>query len=575
MGSDWSTVPACEDARVTYVTTKTGVGRSSVLGRLMAAVALVWSLTLVSPLAAADSSRVQTTYGTVEGMHSPGTDVLVFLGIPFAAPTVGPARWKPPQAPERWTGVRSAQSFGPRCMQESVFADTVFRSRRMSEDCLYLNIWTPGPLGVGRHPVLVYFHGGGFVAGDGSEPKFDGESMARRGIVVVTLNYRLGVFGFLAHPELSRESSYGGSGNYGLLDQAAAVKWVHENIAAFGGDPRRMTIGGVSAGSVSVSSLMASPLTRDLISGAIGESGSILGTLPAMPLAAAEADGRKFAAQAGTSSLADLRALSAVKLLALAGKFGAFQYNPVAVRFTPTVDGYFLPKAPAEIFAAGEQAHVPLLAGSNSEEMTAAGVLGGAAPTIEGYRSSVKRLYGTQAQAIIRLYPAAEPGEQVLDAAQALASDRFTGYSTWKWIELSTQTGAKPTFYYLFSRRTPMLNPEPHGTSADPAETVHVSAAKLPPARARGARHAAEIEYVLGNLERSPMYTWTSEDRRVSEIAQNYFASFIESGNPNSRGLPPWPTYAAGERMILDVRPRAQPDGSAARGRLFDDLQSR
>jgi para-nitrobenzyl esterase len=538
----------------------------------MAAFGLVWLLTFMSPLPAADLSRVRTTYGTVEGMDSPRSGVRVFLGIPFAAPPIGPWRWKPPRAPERWTGVRRAESFGPRCMQEAVFADTVFRSHRMSEDCLYLNIWAPDPLTVGRHPVLVYFHGGGFVAGDGSEPKFDGESMARRGIVVVTLNYRLGVFGFLAHPELSRESTYGGSGNYGLLDQAAALSWVHENIAAFGGDPRRVTIGGVSAGSVSVSALMASPLSRGLVSGAIGESGSILGTLPALPLAVAEADGKQFAVQAGAASLAGLRALSAERLLALAGQFGAFRYNPPTVRFTPTVDGYFLPKAPAEIFAAGEQAHVPLLAGSNSEEMPPAAVLGDAAPTIEGYRSAVEKLYGTQAEAVIRAYHAAGPGEDVLDAAQALASDRFTGYSTWKWIELVTRTGGKPTFYYLFSRSRPMPNPEPDATSGAPA--VNGGATKSPQARTRGALHAAEIEYVLGNLERSPMYAWTADDHLVSETAQSYFANFIESGDPNTGSLPPWPAYAAQERMILDVRPRVQPDGAAARGELFDALLS-
>ena len=491
----------------------------------------------------------------MQGLLS-STGVRVFRGIRYAAPPIGPLRWKAPQPPARWTGVQRADAFGPRCMQEPVFTDMVFRSQRTSEDCLYLNIWVPAPVTSERYPVFVYFHGGGFVAGDGSEPRYDGESMARRGIVVVTLNYRLGVFGFLAHPELSREVPYHGSGNYGLLDQVAGLRWVHENITAFGGDPHRVTIGGESAGSVSVSALMVSPLSRDLISGAIGESGSILGTLPAQPLIAAEADGRQFMAQAGAGSLAGLRALRAANLLAIAAKFGAFQFDPPSVRFTPAVDGHFLPKPPADIFGAGEQAHVPLLAGSNSEEMPADDVLRGAAPTQENYRKAVENLYGTRAEAILEAYPATQAGDDVLEAAQALASDRFTGYSTRKWIELATRTGGKPTFYYYFSRVRP---------------TERSTASPAPEGRARGARHASEIEYVLGNLERSPTYAWTSDDRAVSQTAQSYFANFIESGDPNAPGLPSWPAYASGKRLILDVQTRTE---LAARWRLFDELLS-
>ena len=531
-------------------------------------------LLFISPLLAATSDPVQTKYGAVQGLRS-SAGVRMFRGVPYAAPPIGPLRWKAPQAPASWTGVRRADTFGPRCMQDPVFPDMVFRSRRTSEDCLYLNIWVPAVATAARHPVFVYFHGGGFVAGDGSEPRYDGESMARRGIVVVTLNYRLGVFGFLALPELSREASYNGSGNYGLLDQVAGLRWVHENITAFGGDPHRVTIGGESAGSVSVSALMASPISRGLISGAIGESGSILGTLPAQPRIAAEANGRQFMAQAGAVSLAGLRALREDDLLAIAAKFGAFHFDPPSVRFTPAVDGYFLPKPPADIFAAGEQAHVPLLAGSNSEEMSADVVLRGAAPTLENYRRAVENLYGTQAAAILKAYPAAAAGDDVLKAAQALASDRFTGYSTLKWIGLATETGHKPTFYYLFSRSTPMSNPERNAASGDLAGIARGADATRPQSRARGALHAAEVDYVLGNLERNPVRAWTSEDREVSRVVQRYFASFIETGNPNAPGLPNWPAYTTQQRMILDVRPRAEPDMSAARGRLFDDLPSR
>src|SRR5436305_1282535 len=247
----------------------------------------ILTILLIMPTEAigATPDRVKTANGIVEGMGQQPSGVRIFRGIPFAQPPVGDLRWKPPQSPKNWEGVRQAIQFGPRCMQHPVFGDMNFRSNGMSEDCLYLNVWTPAKKGNERLPVLVYFYGGGFIAGDGSEPRYDGESLARRGIVVVTLNYRLGVFGFLAHPELSREASYNGSGNYGLLDQMAGLRWVHENIAAFGGDPHRVTIGGESAGSVSVSALMVSPLSRGLIAGAIGESGSILGTLPAQPLA--------------------------------------------------------------------------------------------------------------------------------------------------------------------------------------------------------------------------------------------------------------------------------------------------
>ena len=376
--------------------------------------------------------------------------------------------------------------------------------------------------------------------------------MARRGIVVVTVNYRLGVFGFLAHPELSSESSYHGSGNYGLLDQVASLKWVQENIAAFGGDPHRVTIGGESAGSMSVSALMASPLSRGLMAGVIGESGSIMASLPVPTLDVAEANGQKFSTQADKSSLAQLRALSDRELLALEEKFAPFQFNPPSIRFTATVDGYFFPKAPADIFTAGEQAHVPLLAGSNSEEMSAKAVLGDAPPTLESYREALRKLYGTQAEAVLQMYPAERDGDGVLDAAQALAGDRFIGYSTYKWVELATQTGGKPTFYYYFSRRRPTRSGPP----------------------SRGALHSAEIEYVLGNLGLSPMYPWTSQDRQVSRTAESYFARFIESGDPNGPGLPNWPAYSTGQRMNLDVKPHAVRDESAARGRLFDKLES-
>src|SRR6266850_2804672 len=304
--------------------------------------------------------RVKTANGIVEGSSAESPGIRVFKGVPFASPPVGDLRWQPPQPVKNWKGVRNATQFGPRCMQRPIFSDMQFRSNGMSEDCLYLNVWTPAKSKRERLPVLVYFYGGGFVAGDGSEARYQVESMARKGIVALTVNYRLGVFGFLAHPELTKESPQHASGNYGLLDQSAALHWVQQNIAAFGGDPKKVTIAGESAGSVSVSAQMASPLSKDLIAGAIGESGSLLGTLSAVPLQEAEKNGVKFGSSVGADSLAALRAKSAEEILEATVKPG----TPWP---SPTVDGYFFPKSPFEIYAAGEQAHVPLLVGSNSE----------------------------------------------------------------------------------------------------------------------------------------------------------------------------------------------------------------
>src|SRR6476660_8898915 len=239
-----------------------------------------------------EAPRVKIANGTLEGVNESG--IKTFKGVPFAAPPVGNLRWREPQPVQNWSGVRKADKFGPRAMQLPVFGDMNFRSDGMSEDCLYLNVWTPAKTENEKLPVLVYFYGGGFIAGDGSEPRYDGESLARRGIVAVTVNYRLSVFGFFAHPELTKESAHHASGNYGLLDQSAALRWVKQNIAAFGGDPNKVTIAGESAGSVSVSAQMASPLSKDLIAGAIGESGSIVGTLSAVPLAEGEENGTRF-----------------------------------------------------------------------------------------------------------------------------------------------------------------------------------------------------------------------------------------------------------------------------------------
>lgn len=315
---------------------------------------------------AQDAPQVQTGSGILEGINESG--IKVFKGVAFAAPPVGNLRWTAPQPVQKWDGIRKADEFGPNPMQENVFGDMMFGTKKMSEDCLYLNIWTPAKTMDEKLPVFIYFNGGGLMAGSGSEPRYAGLSMARRGIVAITANYREGIFGFFAHPQLSKETSYKGSGNYGFLDQAAAIKWVKDNISAFGGDPDRITIMGESAGSMSVSALMASPLTRNLISQAMASSGSVLGSRPVLSLKEAEEAGVETTKRLGCKSIKDLRALSADELMKRAAVKSVPSYN---------IDNYFFTEQPAETYAKGEQAQVPCLIGNNSSEMVPAYILQG------------------------------------------------------------------------------------------------------------------------------------------------------------------------------------------------------
>lgn len=516
--------------------------------------------------AAGQSAVVRTTSGLVEGATTTN-GIRLFRGIPYAAPPVGELRWREPQPLESWAGVRSTQQFGPRCMQTAVFGDMSFRSSGMSEDCLYLNVWTPASSASERLPVLVYFYGGGFVAGDGSEPRYDGESMARKGIVALTVNYRLGALGFMAHPELTRESPHQASGNYGLLDQAAALRWVHENIAGFGGDPERVTIAGESAGSISVSAQMASPLSRNLIAGAIGESGAqIPPTLAPVPLARGEQNGLEFMKRMEAESVAELRALSSQEILDGAASHDVWSFGSV-------VDGYFLPRPTVEIYAAGEQASVPLLVGWNSEEAGARAVLGQEPATLEGYRNALRRLYGNDAGEVLRLYPGSSE-EEVLQSATDLASDRFIAYSTWKWADLHTRTGGgAPVYRYFYARPRPPMRAEMGNAQAGLAGGVvqgQPGVERAPPAR--GAVHAAEIEYALGNLDRNRVFAWTQDDYRVSEVMQAYFANFVKTSNPNGPGLPVWPALSQEQVMRLDVESRAESVSGRERYRFLDRI---
>jgi len=537
---------------------------------LIAAAGLVQAVVAQPRRAAAPggANRVTTANGAVEGVAEK-SGVRSFKGIPFAAPPVGDLRWKEPQPVKNWTGVRKADKFGPRAMQRPIFGDMNFRSDGVSEDCLYLNVWTPAKTGTERLPVLVYFYGGGFVAGDGSEPRYDGESMARKGIVALTVNYRLGLFGFLAHPELTKESPHQASGNYGLMDQRAALQWVQQNIAAFGGDPGQVTIAGESAGSYSVSAQMASPQSKNLIARAIGESGSMLALQPTTTLAKGEEGGVKFAAEVGANSLAALRAMPAATLLEATAK-------PGVAWFWPVVDGYFLPKPPTEIFRAGEQARVPLMAGWNSEEMNYRALLGQDQPTPENYAKAVQKVYGDKAPEVMQLYPATTE-EEVMQAATDLAGDRFIGYSTWKLLDLHARTGGQPVYRYYYERPRPAMTPEmgdaAPGLAGGVVRGKDADAVKTPPSR--GASHSAEIEYAMGNLSTNKVYAWTPEDYKVSETMQAYFANFIKKGDPNGPGLPQWPAAAAdgpAPVMHINVTSAAKPEQNRERFLLLEKL---
>lgn len=511
---------------------------------------------------------VQATIGQgiIEGNYDTKSGIQTYFGIPFAKPPVGDLRWKAPQAPEPWKGVKETKKFGPRPMQTFIWGDMNSRSAGVSEDCLYLNVWTPAKRNTTGLPVLVYFYGGGFVAGDGSEPRYDGESMAQKGIVVVTCNYRLNVFGFLAHPELSAEAPYKASGNYGLLDQVAALQWVQKNIAVFGGDPKKVTIAGESAGSISVSYQMASPLAKNLIAGAIGESGAgIHPTLAPITLAEAEKTGLEFAQQAGYPTLKQLRALPARDVYEIYNESKRFGFPVV-------LDHYFLPKTLPQIFNAKEQAQVPLLLGWNSAEISGAAFMQGQPYKDENFVNRVKAEYPADAETVLQLYPHSSERE-IERSATALASDRFIAYSTWKWFDLHRNNSTQPVYRYLYSKLRPALidNTLTPGLAGG---TVKNDPAAAKPPEPVGAPHACEIEYCMGNLHRIKEFAWTADDFKVSETMLQYFANFIKTGNPNGTDLPEWPAAKAGDPtppvMILNTVSTSEKTKDDARYKFLD-----
>ena len=495
-------------------------------------------LTLLPPalVHAADPLPLKTHHGDLHGKLTDDGEVRAFLGVPYAAPPVGPLRWRPPQPVAPWKGVLNAQSYGSHCMQANQFSDMTFHDPGPSEDCLTLNVWTPKTAIEGaKLPVMVWIYGGGFYAGSTSERRQDGEAFAHRGVILVSMNYRLNIFGFFADSALAAESPQHAAGNYGLMDQSAALQWVERNIARFGGDPGNITLFGESAGSFSVSAQMASPLAKDVLAHAIGESGGAFsrGTLPFPTLAVTEAQDDAFARDTlGKTSLAELRAIPAADLV----KAVEGQKAPT-VRFSPDVDGLFLPDSVPALFAAGKQAHIPLLAGWNHDE--------GGPPrdslTLDSYRSSAQTTWGPRADDFLKAYPATTDAEAQRSFADA-AADRFIAASTWEWIEAQVQTGGAPVYRFRFDHPSP-------------GDRFHPAGA--------GAFHSSEIEYVFGNLSVRPAAPWKDEDYKLSQMVQSYWINFARTGDPNGDGLPNWPVYSAADQwpvMHLDVTPAVLPD---------------
>ncbi|WP_254062055.1 carboxylesterase/lipase family protein [Acidobacterium sp. S8] len=490
-------------------------------------------------LFAADGPTVKTDKGKVQGAVSTDGLIRIFKGIPYAAPPIGLLRWTPPQPAAKWHGTKEATGFGSRCMQLPVYDDMVFRDPGISEDCLTLNVWTPAKDKKAKLPVMVWIYGGGFAGGTTSEPRQDGENLAHKGVIVVSMNYRLGIFGFFVHPELTAESPHHASGNYGLMDQTAALRWVHQNIKNFGGDPNNVTLFGESAGSFSVSAQMASPLAQGLFVRAIGESGGAFSTT--LPFGSREereqSDQEAVGKSLGTTKLADLRAMTSAQII----KAAMPQADGSRVRFGPDVDGYFLPESVPAIYAAGKQAHLPLIAGWNADE----GGIPQKTLTVAEFHETAQKDFGDQADKFVSAY-GVTTDDEALAAAKDYAGARFIAYSTWKWLDAHVATGGQPVYRYHFELPSP-------------GDKFHTAGTTF---------HSDDIEYVFGNLDSRQGMVVRPEDRKMSEIMQTYWTNFAKTGDPNGGELPKWPTYnPAGnwQVMHLAIPPEARPDTQRAR----------
>jgi para-nitrobenzyl esterase len=467
----------------------------------------------------AAAQLVQTESGTVSGIHSTGLSV--YKGIPFAAPPVGDLRWRPPAHAASWTGTRQAVAFAPACIQVGVSMPGELPPA-VSEDCLYLNIWAPAKAETKtaheRLPVIVWIYGGGYINGSASMPLYWGDQLAQKSVLIVTIAYRLGPLGFLALPELTRESPHHSSGNYGLMDQIAALEWIHRNIASFGGDPKCVTIAGQSSGSISVSILMASPLAKGLFQRAIGESGGLFEPLQLAPkflLANAEHEGEKYAAALGAPSLKELRRLSASLL---SGNAGGIVHA--------VIEPYVLPLSPYEAFTLGQQNDVPLLIGSNAEEARA--MVDVSQETAATFDRDLEHRVGQLPPALLAAYPHATD-EEARQAQLGLERDLRFGWDMWAWARLQAGTGKSPVFYYSFRQRPPF-----------PAGSVYAG---------WGASHFAELWYVFDHLDQSP-WNWTAGDWKLAEEMSSYWVNFARSGDPNGPGLPSWAAFTNAESKV-------------------------
>jgi para-nitrobenzyl esterase len=463
-----------------------------------------------SAITLAQLPKAATESGAVSGVREGGLSV--FKGVPFAAPPLDNLRWQPPTPVKPWSNTREANAFAPACMQKGVSMPGE-TPPTVSEDCLYLNIWTPSTTNHAHLPVIVWIYGGGYINGSASMPLYWGDQLAHKGIIVVTIAYRLGPLGFLAHPELTRESPHHSSGNYGLMDQVAALTWIQKNIAAFGGDPKNVTIAGQSSGSISVSILMASPLAKGLFQRAIGESGGLFEPLQLAPkflLANAERDGEKYAASLGATSLQQLRNLPATTFT---GDGGGIVH--------PVIEPYLLPVSPYEAFASGQQNDVPLLLGANAEEARAlTNVTHVKAATFD---SDLEHSFGQLPPALAAAYPHATDKEAQKARLDFERDLRFS-WDMWAWARLQSATGTRPVFYYSFQQQPPF-----------PAGSVY---------EGWGASHYAELWYVFDHLDQSP-WRWTKADRQVADEMSTYWVNFAKSGDPNGPGLPQWPAFTS------------------------------
>jgi para-nitrobenzyl esterase len=465
---------------------------------------------LALPLAAT-AENVRVEGGLLSGTKGITSDMKVYRGVPYAAPPLGDLRWRAPKPAPRWEGVRKADQFAATCMQTPYAEGSPYRTapEPVSEDCLYLNIWTGATSPKEGRPVMVWIHGGALTRGAGSNSFYDGEELAKKGVILVTINYRLGVFGFFAHPELTKESDRNSSGNYGILDQIAALEWVQKNIEGFGGDPHRVTIFGESAGSWSVNALVASPLAKGLFQRAIGESGANFAPLP--KLTDAEQAGMRTAKSLKADSIKELRAKSAAELM---------KANTELAR--PNVDGWMLPEQVYSIFSKGKQNDVPTLIGSNADEGTA---FTPANTKAEGFKTLAKSRFGDQADEFLAVYPAGSD-EQAHVSAAASTRDQTFGWEMRTWARLQARTGKSKVYLYYFSRVPP-----------------GAIGKKL------GAYHASEIRYVFNNMQNVQAEDY---DRDLANTMSNYWVHFATKGDPNGKSVPKWPNYL--EKMDVAMK---------------------